>query len=111
MVAFATHPPGNTLVERPPLTRASRPIERIPRTTRMPRRAPSEPGVASLRPRPPSRFFAALFAIASLSACGGGGSSPIGADEVVEGRRVLGPGSVRTCPFNSSAAVQGPTAP
>ena len=34
-------------------------------------------------------LFAALFAIASLSACGGGGSSPIGADEVVYPEREM----------------------
>ena len=53
-------------------------------------------------------LFAALFAIASLSACGGGGSSPIGADEVVEGAVFSDPGSVQDVSFNSSAAVQGP---
>ena len=53
-------------------------------------------------------LFAALFAIASLSACGGGGSSPIGADEVVEGAAFSDPGSVQDVSFNSSAAVQGP---
>lgn len=53
-------------------------------------------------------LFAALFAIASLSACGGGGSTPIGADEVVEGAAFSDPGSVQDVSFNSSAAVQGP---